>query len=181
MQRAHDKVSGLGSRDGSGNRLIVAHLADEDDVGVLTQGAAQRRSKAAHIGADLALVDQRAAALIDVLDGVLNRDDVVAARLIDVVDHGGQRGGFAAARGAGDQDQAARLVGQLCQNGRHGQLFQGRDGVVQQAQCGRSPALLVKDVHTAAGTVGRDKRKVCVDALRCDGLAVGLVHQAQNQ
>ena len=98
-------MSGLGSRDGSGNRLIVAHLADEDDVGVLTQGAAQRRSKAAHIGANLALVDQRAAALIDVLDGVLNRDDVVAARLIDVVDHGGQRGGFAAARGAGDQDQ----------------------------------------------------------------------------
>lgn len=181
VQRAHDKVSGLGSRDGSGNRLIVAHLADEDDVGVLTQGAAQRRSKAAHIGADLALVDQRAAALIDVLDGVLNRDDVVAARLIDVVDHGGQRGGFAAARGACDQDQAARLVGQLCQNGRHGQLLQGRDRVVQQAQCGRGPALLVKDVHTAAGPVGRDKRKVCVDALRCDGLAVGLVHQAQNQ
>ncbi len=28
------KVSGLGSRDGSGNPLIVAHLADEDDVGV---------------------------------------------------------------------------------------------------------------------------------------------------
>ena len=49
------------------------------------------------------------------------------------------------------------------------------------SRAGRSPALLVKDVHTAAGTVGRDKRKVCVDALRCDGLAVGLVHQAQNQ
>ena len=48
--------------------------------------------------------------LVQDLDGILDRDDVHRLRLVDVVDHGGQRRGLARARRAGDEDQPAVLV-----------------------------------------------------------------------
>ena len=42
VQRGQDEVSGLGRQQRGFNRLEVAHLADEDDVRILAQGAAQR-------------------------------------------------------------------------------------------------------------------------------------------
>lgn len=181
VQRAEDQMAGLGGGDGGGDRLIIAHLADQNDIRVLAQGAAQRRGKAARIRADLALVDERLPALIDILDGVLDRDDVVAAGLVDMVDHRGQRGGLAAAGGAGDKDQTARLVRQLCQHGRHRQLCQRGDGIVEQAQRGRSPPLLEKDIYAAAGAVRCDQRKIGIDPLGKNGLAVRLIHQPKDQ
>ena len=176
-----ERVLIIGGGDGGGDRLIIAHLADQNDIRVLAQGAAQRRGKAARIRADLALVDERLPALIDILDGVLDRDDVVAAGLIDMVDHRGQRGGLAAAGGAGDKDQTARLVRQLCQHGRHRQLCQRGDGIVEQAQRGRSPPLLEKDIYAAAGAVRCDQRKIGIDPLGKNGLAVRLIHQPKDQ
>ena len=38
VQRAEDDVAGFGRRDGRLDRLQVAHFADQDHVGVLTQG-----------------------------------------------------------------------------------------------------------------------------------------------
>ena len=181
VQRAEDQMAGLGGGDGGGDRLIIAHLADQNDIRVLAQGAAQRRGKAARIRADLALVDERLPALIDILDGILDRDDVVAAGLVDMVDHRGQRGGLAAAGGAGDKDQTARLIRQLCQHGRHRQLCQRGDGIVEQAQRGRSPPLLEKDIYAAAGAVRCDQRKIGIDPLGKKGLAVRLIHQPKDQ
>ena len=59
VQRAHDEMAGLGGEDRGLDRLEVAHLADEDDVGVLAQRAAERVGEAARVVADLALVDDR--------------------------------------------------------------------------------------------------------------------------
>ena len=42
VQRRQHEVAGLGRRQGGADRLGVAQFADEDDVGVLTQHAAQR-------------------------------------------------------------------------------------------------------------------------------------------
>ena len=57
--------------------LLVAHLADEDHVRVLTQDAAQRAYDVGVL-ADLALVDHRALVLVQELDRVLDRHDVAA-------------------------------------------------------------------------------------------------------
>ena len=123
-------MAGLGGGHGGGDGLVVAHLANEDHVRVLTQSTAQGGGKAGHVAAHLALMDQSFFAFIHVLDGVLDGQDVVGAVLVDVVDHRGQRRGLAAARGAGDQDQAAGLVRQFLQNRRQAQLLHGGDLIV---------------------------------------------------
>ena len=42
VQRREDEVAGLGGEQRRFDRLVIAHFADEDDVGVLTQRAPQR-------------------------------------------------------------------------------------------------------------------------------------------
>ena len=45
VQGGEDEVAGLGRGQRRGDRLQVAHLADEDHVGVLSQGGAQGRGR----------------------------------------------------------------------------------------------------------------------------------------
>ena len=87
---------------------------------------------------------------------------MVGAGGVDVVDHGGQRGGLAAAGGAGDQDQPAGFIGQFFQHFGQAKLVQGGDLIVEQAQRGRRPALLVKHVDTLPQAVRRGQRKITV-------------------
>jgi hypothetical protein len=56
--------------------LVVAHLADEDDVGVLAHRGAHRGDEVLGVDPDLALVDHRQLVEVQHLDRVLDRDDV---------------------------------------------------------------------------------------------------------
>ena len=85
----------FGSGNGGGDRFQVAHFTDEDDVGVLTQGAADGFGKRRTINADFALIDRRFFVVVVELDRVFDRDDVVIDVLVDVVDQAGQRRAFA--------------------------------------------------------------------------------------
>ena len=58
VQGAEDDVAGLGRRDRRRDRGQVAHFADQDDVRVHPQGAADRLREVGHVDADLALVDE---------------------------------------------------------------------------------------------------------------------------
>ena len=83
VQGGEDQVAGLGHGEREPDRLEVAHLADEQDVGVLAQHAAQGVGEVRGVGADLALVDRRQLVVVDVLDRVLDGDDVAAAGAVD--------------------------------------------------------------------------------------------------
>ena len=100
-------MPGLGRLDGRQRGYGVADLAEEDDVGVLPDDVAQRVPVAVGVDADLALLDDREDVLVHHLDRVLDRDDVRAARAVDVADHGGDRRGLAGAGGPGDEDEPA--------------------------------------------------------------------------
>src|SRR5262249_6875698 len=108
VQGGEDDVAGLGRLDGGVDRLQVAHFADEHDVGVHAQAAAQGLGEARDVDAHLALVDGRLLVLVVVLDRVFDRDDVPVVVLVYEVDHAGQAGGLAGTGGSGDQQQAAR-------------------------------------------------------------------------
>ena len=86
VQRAEDEVAGLGRGERGRDRLEVAHLADEDHVRVLAQRGAQRLAEARRVGADLALVDDALLVAVHELDRVLDREDVLGARAVDLVD-----------------------------------------------------------------------------------------------
>ena len=61
---------------------------------------------------DLALVDDAAVVGVQDLDRVLDRDDVLLPRAVDVVDHRRERRRLARAGRAGDEHEAAVLVGE---------------------------------------------------------------------
>ena len=63
--------------------------------------------------ADLALADQAVLAHMHELDRILDGENVAFFARVDVVDHGRERGGFARAGFAGDQDQAAVDLAQI--------------------------------------------------------------------
>ena len=107
VQRAEHDVPGLGGRDRRFDRLQVAQLTDQDHVWILSQGASQGFGKAGYIDADFPLIDRRFLVRMVKLDRVFDRDDMVVDRLVDVVDHAGQRGAFARSGGTGDQEQTA--------------------------------------------------------------------------
>ena len=90
VERAEDQVAGLGRAQGRGDRLDVAHLADQDDVRVLAQGAAESLGEVTRIRPHLALVDDGHLVLVHELDGVLQGDDVGGYAAVDVIDDGGE-------------------------------------------------------------------------------------------
>ena len=81
MQGGEDQVAGLGGVQGGLDRLEVAHLADQDDVRILAQGAFQGDWKPIGIGADLALVDDALLVAVQELDRILDGDDMQVLRL----------------------------------------------------------------------------------------------------
>ena len=112
VQRREHEVAGLGGGQRGPHRLGVAHLADEDHVGVLAQHPLQRAVEVVGVGADLALVHDRPLVGVQDLDRVLDRHDVTRLVLVDVVDHRGERRRLARAGRAGDEHEAALLLGE---------------------------------------------------------------------
>ena len=80
VQRREHEVAGLGREQRRLDRLEVAHFADQDDVGILAQRAAQRLRERLRVDRDLALVDDRLVVAVQELDRILDRHDVRRAR-----------------------------------------------------------------------------------------------------
>ena len=154
MQRAEDEVAGLGRRHGGGDRLEVAHLADEDHVGVLAQRTAERLGEGRRVDADLALVDDAALVAVQELDRVLDGEDVVVACAVDLVDHRRESRRLARAGRACHEHEAARLLCELVQRCGETELLERLDLVRDQAERGAQCLALEEDVDTEASDSG---------------------------
>ena len=126
VQGREDEVARLGRLQRGLRGLGVAELADQDRVRILAEHAPERLAEAFGVEPDLALVDDRLPIGVQDLDRVLDRDDVLAARPVDVVEHRRERRRLARAGGAGDEDQAAVLAREPGDAGRHAQLLEAR-------------------------------------------------------
>ena len=135
-------------------RLGVAQLADEDDVRVLAERAAQRLPEVDRVEADLALVDDAALVGMENLDRVLDRDDVLRPRLVHVVDHRGERRRLPRAGGARDEDQAAVLLGHGLHDGRDAELGERRHVLRDDAEGKARGSPLPVGVDAEARKVG---------------------------
>ena len=118
VHRREHEVAGLGGLQRRLGRLAVAQLADQDHVGVLAQRAAERLVERLGVEPDLALVDDAALVVVEDLDRILDRDDVLPARPVDVADDRGERRRLAGAGRARDEDEPAVLLGEPLDAGR---------------------------------------------------------------
>ncbi len=157
VQGRQAQVAGLGEGHGVVHGLPRAHLADHDHVRRLAQGVLQRHLEGVGVQPHLALGDDAALVLVDVLDRVLDGDDVPGGVLVAVADHRRQRGGLAGAGGADEDHQAALGQRQLLEDFRELQLFQGRDVGLDPAQYHAHQVALVEGTDPeAADAAGAD-------------------------
>ena len=112
------------------------------------------------VAVHLALVDQAALVLVDVLDRILDREDVFAALGVDLVDHRGERRRLAAAGRAGHEHQAARPVGERRENRRQPELAEPLDRFGDDPIHGRNRPALVEDVAAEAREAADAEREV---------------------
>ena len=148
VQRREHQVPGLGGEQRGLDGLVIAHLADQDHVGILTQRAAQRVRERLRVDRDLALVDDRMMVAVQVLDRVLDRHDVRRARRVDVVDHRRQRRALAAAGRAGHEDEAALFGRDPLEHRREAELVDRLDPHRDHAKDQADRAALLEDVDT---------------------------------
>ena len=159
VQGREDEVARLGRLQRGLRGLGVAELADQDRVRVLAEHAAERLAEALGVEADLTLVDDRAPVRVEDLDRVLDRDDVLVPRPVDVVDHRRERRRLSRAGGAGDEDQAPVLVREPGDAGRHAQLLEARDVARDDAERERDRAPLAVDVDAETRAARRPCRR----------------------
>ena len=106
-------MAGLRGADGDFGGFDVADFADEDDVGIVPEDAAQAGGeRETDVIARLDLGD----ALELVFDGILDGNDLALA-VVGVGQGGVERGGLAAAGGAGHEDHALRQAGEVGEEG----------------------------------------------------------------
>ena len=93
------------------------------------------------------------------IDGVLDRDDVLRVVGVDVVDHRRERRRLARAGGAGEQNQAALLVGDLVDDRGEQELRRGLDLKGNGAADDRNRAALNEGVDAEACDSGIEEEK----------------------
>jgi hypothetical protein len=94
VQRTQAKMPGFGEGNCMLHRFGIANLADEDDVGCLTQRVLQRVMPRVRVHAHFAVRDQGVLGRVYVLDRIFDRDDVTRRRRVAMVDHRGERRRF---------------------------------------------------------------------------------------
>ena len=152
-RRGQHQMSGLGGGQGKADRLQIAHLADQDDVRIFPQRRPQGVGETRRVAANLPLGDQTAARRVNELDGVFDGEDVLPPRGVDVIHERRQRGALARPRGARDQHQAVRRIGDAAKDRPHPQRRHVRHFERQRAERRARPAVVPIGVDAIAPDV----------------------------
>ena len=126
VERREHEVTGLGDRQRELHGLGVAHLTDEDHVGVLAEGGAQRRAKLWVSLPTSRWLTADDLCVVHVLDRILDRDDVATAVDVDVVDDRRERRRLPRTRRSGDEHEPLGQVREVFDRGRQAELVECR-------------------------------------------------------
>ena len=140
--------------------LPVAHLADQDDLGRLTQGGPHADGEGAEIVTHFPLIEGGLFLLVDIFDRVLQGDDVHRPLLVDPVQEGGKRGGLTGTGGAGKENKAIQFAGHFVEGLGKLHPLDGRDLGLQFSQNRRKIAFLGEDIDPEPGLVGQRIGKI---------------------
>src|SRR5258708_40173888 len=106
MKRREYEVTRFGRFESDLGGFEIAHLADQDHLWSLTQGGTQGRGKILCIRTDLTLIYRGFFVVVQKLDRVLDRDDMIRLGLVYTVDDRGERRAFSGTRRACEQNNA---------------------------------------------------------------------------
>ncbi len=123
MNRSEHQVAGFSSANCGFEGFVIAHFADEHDVGIFTHKCAERIVEVRRVDADFALIDRRLRIVEDVLNRIFNRDDVHLLALIHILNHRRNRGRLARTRDAREEDKSLRGHRHIAENRREVELF----------------------------------------------------------
>ena len=165
VQRGEDEVTRLGRGDRGSDRLEVAHLTDEDHVGVLPQHVLERLREPVGVGAHLALVDDAALVAMEELDRVLDGHDVPGPLTVHDVDHRGERRRLPRARGAGDDDEAPLEASEVHDDVGDPEVVHVLDLERDHAEHGADGVALLEHVDTEPGSSRQRVRHVELELL----------------
>ncbi len=101
MQRAKHQVTCFSRRECELDRFQVTQFADENGIGIFTQGRAERIVETVCVSVNLPLVDKALFTRVYKLDGVLNCENMAVLRFVLIIDHRRQCRGFTGAGRAG--------------------------------------------------------------------------------
>ena len=124
---------------------------------------------------DLALVDQAFLRLMDELDRVFDGQNVRVLVFIDVIDHRRQRRRLAGTSWAGHQHDAARIFGDILEDFRTVQIFQGQDLRRNGSENRPRTTVLVEGIDPEPCQIRDFEGEVTFQRLFVD-LALGVVH-----
>ena len=139
MERREGQMARLRDTKRGFDSLEVTHLTDEHDVGIFTQCGAKRVRETVGIRVNLPLVHQALLMIVEILNRILDGDDVLRPLFVDLVEHGRERRGLAAARRSSDEHEAARLFANLSHNRRKSELFETFDLIGDRSVDGPRP------------------------------------------
>ncbi|OPY00148.1 MAG: hypothetical protein A4E60_02450 [Syntrophorhabdus sp. PtaB.Bin047] len=165
MESGEDEVARFSRRQGKLDGLEVPHLADEYDVGVLTQGAPQGIGKAFRMRPQLTLVDKAFLGVVEKLDGVLDGEDVFLHGIVDEVHYRGKRRRFAAAGRPRDEDEALFQARYVLEYTGQVEFIEGGYLARNGPEDRRFAAVLLEDVDPEAGQVAEAEGEVELEVL----------------
>src|SRR5665213_2037636 len=109
---------------------------------------------------NLALVDQALFVIVQKLYRVLDRDHMLFALVIDLIEHGGERRRFPGPRGARHQHEAARLVAKALDDRRQAERVETLDLPWNGAEHRAHGATLVEQVAAESRQILEAERKI---------------------
>src|SRR3990172_5680932 len=135
-------MPGQGSGQRRLDRLLVPHLPDHNHVRALAYDMLERLREGGGVVPDLPLVNERADSVVDELDRVLDRDDVVLSRPVDLVDQRSQRRRLPTAGRPDDEEETLADPAELADDRRQVQGLEldlaVRDSASDEAELARA-------------------------------------------
>ena len=159
VKRREHEVSRLRGLQGGLRSLGVAKLADQDHVRVLAKRTPERLCEVARVETDLALVDDARVVAVQDLDRVLDRDDVLLPRPVDVVDDRCERRRLSRPRCARDEHEPAMLLGKPADAVRKVEHLEVGDVLRNDAECDGDVAALPEGVDPEPRQIARPGRR----------------------
>ncbi|OQB36405.1 MAG: hypothetical protein BWY09_01942 [Candidatus Hydrogenedentes bacterium ADurb.Bin179] len=162
--------------DGRLKGLCVAHFTDQNDIGVFTHDGTQGNRKVLRIERDLSLGNNGFFIGVQVFDGVFECYNMKAFARVNPVYNRGECGGFAAAGGTRNEDQASGHIGNSGHDRRQIQGFEIQDDALDMAHDKAGGATLAEHVYTESADARHPVRQVGVAFIH-KGIELFIGHQ----